>query len=184
MEFDESLQNCLNDRREEMLIKWNRVLPTNELLFDRWEKAKLLKFGDNSSIYDSSVVMGDVKVGKNVWIGPYTLLDGASGKLEIGDYCNISSGVQIYTHDTVKSVLSGGKLSKETGDVFIGNNTYIGSMTLILKNVRIGHHCVIGAKSFVNKDIPDYSIALGTPARIVGRVIIEEEIKLEYFDKK
>ena len=73
---------------------------------DRWEKARFLGFGENSSIYDSSLVFGDVQVGKNVWVGPYTVLDGSGGRLSIGDDCHICAGSQIYTHDTVDRVLN------------------------------------------------------------------------------
>jgi len=80
---------------------FNRILPVGDLLSDRWEKAKLLGFGERGSVYDSVIIIGDVKVGKNTWIGPFVVLDG-SGGLEIGNYCSISAGVQIYTHNSVK----------------------------------------------------------------------------------
>jgi carbonic anhydrase/acetyltransferase-like protein (isoleucine patch superfamily) len=170
----------LNELRKSMKAEYNRVLPSNELLFDRWEKAKLLNCGENSSIYDSSVILGEVSIGKNVWVGPFTLLEGINGKLSIGDYCNISTGVQIVTHDTVENVLTSGRTPAATGDVSVGNNTYIGGHTIITKGVTIGHHCVIGANSLVNKDIPDYSIAFGTPVKVMGKVLIDENDQVTY----
>jgi len=89
-----SLHNRLRKRMRE---KWNRDLPLGELLFNRWERAESLGFGEGTSIYHNSYVYGNVKVGKHTWIGPLTLLDGGGG-LEIGDFCSISTGVQIYTH--------------------------------------------------------------------------------------
>jgi UDP-3-O-[3-hydroxymyristoyl] glucosamine N-acyltransferase len=68
----------------------DRSPPFPEGLFDRWEHAKRLRFGEGTSIYNDSLVYGDVKVGENTWIDPYTLLDG-SGGLSIGDYCSISA---------------------------------------------------------------------------------------------
>ena len=62
---------------------YNRMLPFGDYLIDRWEKAKFLGFGEGTSIYDNVLVIGDVKVGKNTWIGPNVILDG-SGGLEIG----------------------------------------------------------------------------------------------------
>src|SRR3954454_7720172 len=94
--------------REEMRAKWNRDLPLEELLFDRWERAKSLGFETGSSIYHSSYVYGDVRVGENTWIGPLTVLDGTGG-LTIGRYCSVSAGVQIYTHDTWRWAVSGGQ---------------------------------------------------------------------------
>ena len=100
-------------RQKEVKKKWDRVLPTNELFSDRWEKANFLNGKKGSSVYDNSYVFGKVSIGKNTWIGPYTILDGSGGKLSIGDFCSISSGVQIYTHNTVKWALSGGKAEYE-----------------------------------------------------------------------
>ena len=153
--------------RDEIKNRWNRVLPLNEEITDRWEKAKYLDFGEGSSIYDSSIVLGNVKVGKKTWIGPFTILDGSGGKLKIGNHCSISAGVQIYTHDSVKWAISGGKEKYETGDVFIGNDCYIGPHALISKGVKIGNKVIIGANSLVNKDIPSNSEAFGIPAKIV-----------------
>ncbi len=130
---------------------------------------------EGSSIYYTSVVMGKVKIGKNVWVGPYTVLEGINGKLTIGDNVSIDSGVMIYTHDTTKYVVSGGINEVEKGDVSIGSNTVIGTLSIVMCNVSIGNHCVIGANSFVNSNIPDNSIAYGVPARVVGRVIIDED---------
>ncbi|NLB78095.1 MAG: acyltransferase [Clostridiaceae bacterium] len=172
-EFKAAISNLHFKLRNEINERWDRVLPFNEEFTDRWEKAKYLGFGEGSSIYDGSVVMGSVKIGSHCWIGPFTLLDG-SGGLIIGDYCHISAGVQIYSHDTVKWVLSKGKQQYEKNQTLIGSCCHIGSMSVIVKGVQIGNHCVIGANSFVNKDIPDYSIAVGSPARIIGNVTIDD----------
>ena len=56
------------------------------------------------------LVIGDVKVGSHTWIGPNVILDGSGGGLEIGDYCSIDAGAQIYTHDTVMWAISGGQV--------------------------------------------------------------------------
>jgi len=181
-EFDsltKSLMELYNKLRDEMRLQWRRDLPFGELFFDRWGRAKSLGFGEGSSIYHNSYVYGDVRVGKNTWVGPYTLLDG-SGGLEIGDYCSISAGVHIYTHDTVKWALSGGKAEYELDSVRIGNCCYIGPHTIITKGVKIGNHCLVGANSLVNTDLEDYSIAAGSPCKINGKVNIDEkgEVKL------
>jgi acetyltransferase-like isoleucine patch superfamily enzyme len=153
-----------------MRAKWQRDLPLDEMLFDRWERAWDLGFGEGTSIYHNSYVYGDVRVGENTWIGPFTILDG-SGGLTIGSNCSISAGVQIYTHDTVKWAVSGGKAGYERAPVSIGDRCYIGPNTVIGKGVRIGRRCVIGANSYVNRDVPAQRIAWGTPCRIVGRTV-------------
>ena len=148
--------------------EFDRALPFADYIVDRWEKARLLGFGEGTSIYDSSLVLGDVKVGRHTWIGPSTILDGSGGPLIIGDYCSISAGVQIYTHDTVNRSLSGGRAPIETGTTRIGSNCYIGPNTIVEKNVNIGDGVVVGANSLVTKDIPPGKKAFGTPCRIVG----------------
>ena len=80
--------------RKEVDKKWKRTLPFGDYFVDRWEKANELGFGKGTSIYDSAIVIGDVKVGENTWIGPNVILDG-SGGLQIGSWCSISAGVQI-----------------------------------------------------------------------------------------
>lgn len=181
-EFAEKIEKYMQEKRDEMRQKYNRVLPSGEYLFNRFDKAPYLNCGNHSSVYDTSVVMGEVEIGDHVWVGPYTLLEGSNAKLKIGNYVSIDAGVMIYTHDSTKYYVSGGVDSFTKGDVSIGNYTVIGTMSMIGCNVSIGNHCVIGAHSFVNMDIPDNSIAAGTPAKIIGRVIINDDgtVKFQY----
>lgn len=144
--------------------KYNRTLPFNELLFDRWQKAADLGFGEGTSVYDSAIVIGSVSVGKNTWIGPNTLLDG-SGKLTIGNNCSISANVQLYSHDTVQWAISGGTNPYEYAETTIGNNCYIGPNTVVAKGVVIGDGTVVGANSFVNKSYGANSKIGGNPAK-------------------
>lgn len=183
--FAGAFEGYMQEKREEMKEKYNRVLPSGELIFNRFDKAKYLKCGENSSIYDTSVVMGDVEIGSNVWVGPYTLLEGSNAKLVIGDFVGIGTGVTICTHDSTKYLLSGGDIPFDKGPVTIKNNTVVGTMSMIGCNVTIGHHCVIGAHSFVTRDIPDFSIAAGVPAKVIGKVVLDEGgVHFEYFGKQ
>lgn len=168
---------------EEFKRQFQRSIPFGDELFDRWERAKSLGFGEGASIYESCFVFGDVKVGEKTWVGPWVMLDG-SGGIEIGSYCMVSSGVHIYTHDTVKWSLTAGKKEAERKPVKIEDCCYLGAQAVIIKGVSIGHHSVIGACSFVNSDIPPHSVAFGIPARIVGRTIVNgDDASIEYFDR-
>lgn len=178
----ESELRLLDDRlRGSMRAEWERTLPFDELISDRWARARELGFGTGSSIYALSYVYGLVSVGRDVWIGPYTLLDGTGG-LTIGDHTTISAGVHIYSHDTVRRTLSGGSAPIDRAPVSIGARTYVGASVVIAKGVTIGDHVVIGAGSFVNRDVPAFTVAAGSPARPIGRVIEGDDgsIRLRY----
>ena len=177
----EQLNKLYEDFDAAFKLQFDRSLPFNETFFDRWERAKRLGFGSETSIYDNSFVFGDVKVGAHCWIGPYTIIDG-SGGLTIGDYCTISTGVHIYTHDNVKQTLTSGRKPIERSKVSIGNNVYIAPNAIITKGVKIGDFCVIAANSLVNKDVPSHSIVMGQPGVVKGKVVIEgDDVKFEYF---
>jgi acetyltransferase-like isoleucine patch superfamily enzyme len=108
------------------------------------------------------LIIGDVQVGKNCWIGPNVVLDGSGGKLEIGDFVSISAGVQIYTHNTVEWSNSMGVAKKKIGSVKIGSRTYIGPNAIISLGVTVGDECVIGALTFVDKSLPNNSSKIGS----------------------
>jgi acetyltransferase-like isoleucine patch superfamily enzyme len=163
--------------------KYNRVNPFIEDLFEWKEKGEFYG-SDNTTIYDSATLIGDVKIGDNVWIGPFCLIDGTGG-LTIGNFCNISTGVKIFTHDTVKRTLSGGKCGTEYESVSIGNCCFIGTDAVILKGTKIGNCCVVAANSLVNGNFPDNSIIAGVPAKKIGKVEIEnDDIQLNFMDEE
>ncbi len=68
-------------------------------------------------------------------------------------------------------VRSGGgvKYKSFIGTIEIGDNVFIGARSIILYNVKIGNNCIIGAGSIVTKDIPDNSVAVGVPAKVIGK---------------
>lgn len=163
------LRQAHHERRVDIKTRWDRVLPLGEAFGDRWEKAQFLGFGDGASIYDSAIVIGDITVGEKTWIGPNCVLDG-SGGLKIGATCSISAGVQIYSHDTVNWAVSGGKAAYNYSATEIGDHVYLGPNVVVSAGCRIGRCTIVGAQSFVNSDIPPNSFAIGTPARVIGRV--------------
>ena len=66
--------------------------------------------------------------------------------------------------------MGGGIRYKEKiGCIEIGNNVFIGSNSTVLYDVRIGSNVIIGAGSLVIRDIPDNSVAVGAPARVIGK---------------
>lgn len=164
----------------ELERQFDRSLPFADELFDRWERARILGFGEGSSIYDSALVFGEPTVGAGVWIGPGTVIDG-SGGLVVGDHCTIAVGVHIYTHDNVARTLTGGRAPVLRAPVRIGACTYLGPNVIVARGLEIGSRCVVAAGSFVNRSIPDESVAAGSPARVIGRVRLDgDSVTLEY----
>ena len=167
----QSLLALRNQLDGEMRGKWDRSLPFADSLFDRWDRARSLGFGEESSAYDSALFFGNVSVGAHTWIGPSVILDGSGAELTIGDFCDISAGVQIWTHGTELRCVSLGEIPASHGAVSVGTGTYIGSQTIVLPGVGIGSRCIVGANSLVKMDVPDRSVVAGSPARKIGQVV-------------
>ncbi|MFC3712431.1 acyltransferase [Sphingoaurantiacus capsulatus] len=179
-ELAEALRKLNAEQEARLADSFNRSLPFQDGFFDRWERAERLGFGEKASIYNSTLVFGDVSVGEGTWVGPFVVLDGSAG-LTIGKFCSISSGVQIYTHDTVAWALSGGKAPPKRAPVAIADCCYIGSQSIVAAGVTIGTQAVVAANSFVNRDVPPRTIVGGSPARPLGRVEIDgDDIQLRY----
>jgi acetyltransferase-like isoleucine patch superfamily enzyme len=145
---------------------FNRRVSIGDLLTERADNAAAYGFGEGSTMYDNVLVRGDVKVGRNTWIGPGCILDASGGDLVIGDWCSISAGAQIYTHHTVNRSISLGEEPIDGAPTKIGDGVYIGPNAIVQMGVTIGDRAVIGANSFVNRDIPAGARAFGSPARI------------------
>ena len=165
----DDIKNIYNKLFEEKKIKYKRSLSFGDYFTDRWERAKKEKFGEGSSVYDNVLIMGDVTVGKNTKIGPNCILDG-TGKLSIGDECSIAAGTHIYTHHTVKRAISYGKDDIEYAPTVIGNGVYIGPNCILQKGITIGDRVVIGAMSFVNKNIDSNQKFAGCPAKYISKI--------------
>ena len=161
---------------------YNRINPLGENLIDWKGKGKQISGHDNTTVYESCTIIGDVKLGDNCWVGPFTILDGGGG-LTIGNRVTIAAGAMIYTHDTLKHTLSDGKAPYAYQPVIIEDNCFIGSQAIILKGSHIGHHSLIAANALVRGDVPPYSIVGGSPAKVIGRVQVrDDDVHLVYHE--
>ncbi len=117
-------------------------------------------------------VVGEPEIGEGTWIGAFTVIDG-SGGLRIGAGCDISSGVQIYTHSSAKRCVSGrDHATLEHSPVTIGDRVFIGAGAVVNMGLSIGDEAVVGAGAVVTKDVEARTIVAGVPARPVGRVVL------------
>lgn len=84
--------------------------------------------------------------------------------ISIGDNVTLAPRVHILAHDASTKVFLGYTRVENTR---IGNNVFVGAGSIVLPGVTIGNNVVIGAGSVVSKDIPDNTVAVGNPARVV-----------------
>lgn len=114
--------------------------------------------------------VGELKLGNNSYIGSYSTIQLTKGrKVVIGDYCQISHNVRIYTSTadpnqdfTIKKIKP-----PKTGNITIGNGVWIGANVFINPGINIGDNSVLGANSMITKDVPPNAIVGGVPAKLI-----------------
>lgn len=130
-----------------------------------------ISVGNNVRIDDFCIISGNVTLGSNVHISAYSALYGAEG-IEFKDYSGCSARTTIYSaiddfsgdyligpiHPKHMTKLKGGKVT-------IGKFVQLGAHCLVFPNVTIHEGSVVGALSLVTKDIPEWSIYVGIPAK-------------------
>jgi len=126
----------------------------------------------SSNSWIAAIVKSDarpiIKIGKETTIARFAHFVSCN-EINIGEYVLIAEKVYItdnlYSFDDISIPLKFQPL-KSIGRVVIGDNTWIGENVCII-GVSIGKRCVIGSNSVVLSDIPDYSVAVGSPARVI-----------------
>mgnify|MGYP003544073694 FL=1 len=90
--------------------------------------------------------------------------------VSIGDDVTVTSGVKFITHDGSTCLVKDehGKRYQRFAPIQVGSHVFIGVNTIVMPGVKIGSNVVIGAGSVVTKDIPDHSVAIGVPAKVVS----------------
>lgn len=113
---------------------------------------------------------GTIKIGAGSEVGERCRIS-ISNSLEIGEKVLLSPNVYITDcdheyRDIKTSVMDQGVVQKKYA-VGIGDGSYIGINAVIVGNIQIGKHCIVGANSVVTDSIPDYCLAVGIPARVI-----------------
>ncbi len=151
-------------RQAQLLFKINHTMPFTE------EYNHLLKelFGKNLGTGSfvapplNGACVGSIKIGKNVFINS-NLLAMARGGITIEDNTRIAANVQLISnnHDPYDlSILT-------CKPILIKQAAWIGAGASILPGVCIGKHAIVGAACVVTKDVPDYAVVVGNPAKVI-----------------
>lgn len=109
-------------------------------------------------------------IGDNTYIGEYQNIRASGGIIKIGNNCSISQHITIIAsnHNTAKDInINQQGWDKKKIGVLIEDDVWIGANSVILPGVTIGKGAVIGAGSVVTKNIPEYAIAAGNPAKVI-----------------
>ena len=119
-------------------------------------------------------ILDEPDIGQGTWIGPFCLMDG-SGGLTIGEGCDFAAGTHVYTHSSAMRCVSGREYGVvDRQPVVIGNRVFVGANCVIQMGVAIGDESIISAGSVVTKDVAPRTVVAGVPARVVGRVNLDD----------
>lgn len=129
-------------------------------------------------VHKTASVIGNVIIGKDVYIGPGAAIRGDFGKIIIKDGCNVQENCVIHMFPGVTVVL---EESAHIGHgaiihgAHIGRNSLIGMNAVVMDNVEVGEECIIGALCFVPEGmkIPNRKVVVGNPAKIIKNVTEE-----------
>jgi acetyltransferase-like isoleucine patch superfamily enzyme len=119
-----------------------------------WEKP-LIEHGKMTQYNYIVQYPENLKTGKNFDIGEFSYINSEKG-VKIEDWVQIGSHCSIYSHSTI---------DEKKGPVHLKKNCKIGTHSTIMPNVTIGVNSIVGAYSFVNKNIPDNELWIGVPAK-------------------
>lgn len=125
--------------------------------------------GDETTIAADSFLHGPITLGRRVSVNHGVSIDGGKAGVVVGDDTRIATGAAIYAFD---HGIAADTLVREqpvtSRGIVIGADVWIGARAGITDGVRIGDHAVIAMGAVVTRDVPDWAIVGGVPARVIG----------------
>jgi acetyltransferase-like isoleucine patch superfamily enzyme len=165
----------------------------NDVFIDEFSKIKrphLAFIGSHVAIDWGFYCTTQLSIGNYIHISPYvTVIGGAKAKLKMGNFITIAAGCRLICgsdkFDGGGLVTAPGIPDEYRNDVFIGTITMedyssLGTNVVVMPGVTIGEGAVVGANSFVNKDIPAWTIYAGSPAKFIRN---RPEAKMKEYGK-
>lgn len=158
---------------ESLLLVSSSILPTKLGMLIRWFLLKLLVKKSTGWQWISTNVIFEhaskISIGNNVGINSNTYINGVGG-VDIGDYVLIGTNVTIVsgTHEIVNRKMHIFEAQVVPKNIIIEDGVWIGSGSVILAGVKLSKGSIVGANSLVNKNLEEYSINYGTPAKTMG----------------
>jgi len=128
-----------------------------------------VKIAKNCSIFGSSQF--PLEIGDNTYIGMFSIINGFKAKVSIGKNVSIAQNVNIMADSGPNaSPLMQQYYPMITGNVKIGDHSWLGANVIIMPGVELGEFCVVAANTFVDKSFPPYSVIGGNPAKFIKRI--------------
>lgn len=145
---------------------------------------RLPRIDPSAFVFENATVIGDVVLGRNVSIWPHATLRGDTEPIVIGDGTNIQDGTVIHTDEGEPTVIGRNVTVGHVAFLHgctVGDGSLIANGARVLDGARIGERCVIAAGSLVapGKSIPDGSVVMGAPGRIVREVTQRDVAMIE-----
>lgn len=141
---------------------------------------KILEYLRGEPQHIDKLIKRGLKIGKNFnRLGGVIIDPSHCYHIAIGDNVTLAPRVHILAHDASTKMFLG---RTRAANVVIGNYVFVGAGSIILPGVHIGNRVIIGAGSIVAKDIPDNSVAVGNPAKVVCGIdeyLAKEKAKMQ-----
>ena len=139
--------------------------------------------GKDYFVAKNATVVGKVRLQHNASVWFNAVVRGDNALISVGENSNIQDGAVLHTDPGIplvigKNVTVGHKVVLHGCN--IGDNSLIGINSVILNGAKIGKHCLIGANSLIGegKEIPDGSLVMGSPARVIRKLNAEQQARL------